>query len=223
VNEPFISPQPSGLSGSIRDAETARLLAECHPDGLMRLLTDHGGSVREQLRKEFETVLDPSEIDDALSQATQRVWRSGPRFDLARGTLRAWFSAIARNCALRVLESKRSRAGLQLVGNLDTLAWPEGDRSDGAAGGARERFARDLHRCIDLLPRLQRAVILADLRAGGVAEAAVLARELATTPNSIYVSRTSAHKALRAALLARGHSLPEATIRGNSNRKKEMS
>lgn len=180
-----------------RDTVTARLLSSGDPEGLRRLLADHGGTVRWTLTREFSKVLDQLQIDDALSQASQRVWKSGHRFDPARGTLRAWFYVIARNCARRLLERQRSDATFRQVDDLDAHARRP---SDAAVPTPPSPFVQDLRRCIDQLPRLQRAVVLADLAAGGSAPAAELAAELGTSANSVYVSRTNARKALKAAL-----------------------
>jgi RNA polymerase sigma factor (sigma-70 family) len=170
------------------------------------MLTDHGNGVRWTLRKEFSKVLDELQIDDAINQATLRVWRSAHRFDPSRGTLRAWFYAVARNCAKRVLERRR-RDEVRYVDDLDSAA----ERIVGEEYTAPQqlRFAHDLRRCIDRLPPQQRAVILADLAAGGTATTEDLASELRTTRNSIYVSRTNARKSLRVALIALGHRFGE--------------
>ena len=134
-----------------------------------------------------------------------RIWRSGQSVDLNRGTLRAWFYVIARNCALRILETKRGPRALRFVDNLDALiAKPlEGGKCE--PDPRREEFVRALHACIAKLPSQQRAVILADLAAGGMAETAHLVSQLETTANSIYVARASGRKALRVALTALGY------------------
>ena len=98
-----VLPSPTIPADQGHDAITARLLAAGDPDGLRRLLVDHGGRVRGALQRAFADALDASSIDEALSQASQRAWRAGARFDPARGSLRAWFYVIALNCARRLL------------------------------------------------------------------------------------------------------------------------
>jgi RNA polymerase sigma factor (sigma-70 family) len=208
-----------------RDSETARLLVRGDQEGLRRLLVDHGGKVKALLRKEFSKVLDLQEIDDVASQASVRAWRSAGTFDLRRGSIGAWFFAIARNCALRYLETKRRTAPFALVENLDSTAAAAQASLTGAAAPAGELgelgeasdlraasgFLKDVRACIDALPPQQRDVMLADLRAGGTANAAELAAQLHTTKNSVYVSRTNGRKALRAAMQKRGHHLDPQT------------
>lgn len=194
-----------------RDKETARLLVSGDHEGLRRLLVDHAGRVLGLLRKEFARVLDHQEIDDAVSQASVRIWRAGSRFDPARGSLGAWFLTIARNCARRVLEAKNRHAALALVEDLDSTAaaigrCAEPANSDPAAASA---FLRDVRACIDALAPQQRAVLLADLAAGGSAPTEELARQLNTSRNSIYVSRNMGRRALCAAMAKLGHTFDE--------------
>lgn len=166
-------------------------------------MDDHASRVRSTLRADFKKVLDHSEIDDALSQATHRVWRARARLDPRRGTLRAWYYAIARNCALRVLQAKRGPNALRFVEDLDTRA---GQTSPShPPRSPRDDLARALHRAIDELPTQQRAVILADLAAGGVAATEHLEQQLHTTRNAIYVARATGRKALRVRLAVLGH------------------
>lgn len=208
VGYPLVTELPSAQSrpdcpGPERDAVTVRMLVQGNPEGLRRLLVDHGGKVRWNLRHEFDKVLDATEIDDAISQATHRVWRAAGRYDADKGSLRAWFFCIARNCALRLIEVK-GRGDLRFVPDLDMLA-TGAHREPDALDDSRAQVIDALYRCIDELPGQQRAVILADLAAGGVADTERLVAELRTTANSVYVSRARARKALREAMHARGH------------------
>jgi RNA polymerase sigma factor (sigma-70 family) len=160
------------------------------------------------LRKEFTKVLDLQEIEDAVSQASVRVWRSGSRYDPERGSLGAWMYVIARNCARRMLEAKRRHAALSFVDDLDSATASSSEAAVVAEDPAvpKDRFLQDVRACIADLPPQQRAVLLADFSAGGAAPAETLAAQLGTSRNSIYVSRTNGRKALRAAMVKLGHS-----------------
>jgi RNA polymerase sigma-70 factor (ECF subfamily) len=191
-----------------RDQETARLLMRGDHEGLRRLLVDHAGKVLALLRKEFLRVLDFQEIEDAVAQASTRAWRSGSRFDPSRGSLGAWFFTIARNCARRVLETKGRHATLSLVEDLDSTATAVAARADDAAPDramAADSFLADVRRCIEALAPQQRAVLMADFAAGGMASNDELATQLGTTKNSIYVSRNNGRRNLRAAMAKLGH------------------
>jgi RNA polymerase sigma factor (sigma-70 family) len=210
VSKPRITLTADGRTAD-RDPLTTRLLLERNPEGLRQLLVDHAAVVRGALRKEFRKVLDDLEIDEALSQASQRIWDAADRFDAMRGTLPAWFLAIARNCARRVLECRRRHATIPLAETIESedlsgaavAIDPGHDVTPGTA--TLSGFLDDLYRCIDQLPPQQRKVVLADLAAGGTAPTDELAAELRTTPNSVYVSRTNGRKTLAALLVQLGH------------------
>lgn len=151
-------------------------------------------------------MLDDMQIDEALSQASQRVWKNGRRFDPSLGTLRSWLYVIARNCARRVLEVERRNSALRYVDDLDSAAQPQPAEPSEPEGRPWEpSFVIDLRHCIHGLPRMQRAIVLADLAAGGSAPAKDLAATLETSTNSVYVSRNHARKAIRTAMLRLGH------------------
>lgn len=186
-----------------RDAITLAQLAGGNPDGLQRLLQDHGALLRSRLRKDFGNTLDDSEIDEVMSAMVFKVWNMAGRFDASKGSLRAWASVITHNTARRFLETRR-RIFMRPESDLDRFP------SSGPISGpisARQRLLADLHRCLRELPPLQGAVLQADLAAGGSAPAEPLAKRFATTANSIYVSRQKGRKALRKAMQAIGHLL----------------
>lgn len=187
-----------------RDEVTIRLVVAGDPDGLRQLLQDHGSVVRARLQREFGTILDDLEIDEAMSDMAVKVWNAGKRFDGNKGTLRAWCAVIARHCALRVL-SRRQRNPTRLEPDLDQYVLP---RPTAVLPSPEQlRLLANLRASIARLPQLQRAVTLADLAAGGLAPAAPLAQQFATTQNSIYVTRLKARKALRLAMARLGHDL----------------
>lgn len=140
-----------------------------------------------------------------MSVMTASIWHAAIRFDEAKGTLRAWAFVIARNCALRILQTRR-RTILRSESDLDLIAAKTTVRHPPTA--ERLRMLADLQACIAKLPRLQQAVIRADLEAGNAMPAEELATRLGTTPNSIYVSRLKGRQGLRAAMQALGHAFP---------------
>jgi DNA-directed RNA polymerase specialized sigma24 family protein len=183
---------PSVVVPTPQDRVTARLLAAGDPEGLRRLLTFHGGRVREAVRAEFPG-LDGALLDDVMSLASLRVWRAKHRYVANRGSLRAWLLVIARSCAVRLL-AERNREGLTFSACLD------GTPAPGEIDPARVEIIRDVRTCISQLPNQQRAVLFADLAAGGLALSSDLARELGTTGRSIRVSRANGLRQLREAL-----------------------
>jgi DNA-directed RNA polymerase specialized sigma24 family protein len=193
---------PDGNACRGRDPATVTMLQSGDATGLRHLLEDHGGLVKARLRKRFHRVLDDSEIDESLHLAAIQVWRSAATYDSNLGPLRAWFSAIANNCALKLLQ-KRKRAGFSL--NVDLDQHPVAAPSVMPPTSARQKLLLDTMACLEKLPRLQRSILQADLDAGGQAPASSLASAFDTSTNSIYVSRLKGLRSLRRMLAALGH------------------
>jgi RNA polymerase sigma-70 factor (ECF subfamily) len=184
-----------------RDAETARLLSSKDGAGLRRLLRAYGRSVQARLRQAFGTDLGEDDIEGAMNTATYRVWRRADDYDPAKGTLRAWFFVIASNACRELVRAKRRRAWETPAAGIEHVAEP----TVVIPSEPPPAYLDVLRECIDLLPALQRSIIEADLRTGGVASASELAEALRTTASTIYVARNRARKALRRALEAHGH------------------
>ncbi len=187
-----------------RDAVTTGWLLAGNPEGLRRLLLDHGGLIETRLRRDFGKALDDAEIDEAMGAMAVKVWNAAARFDATKGSLRAWATVIARNCALKQLERRRSDT-LRTEADLDRFVLPE--LASNRPVAEQQRLRADLFASIAALPPLQRAVLQADLEAGGSVPAETLAARLGSTANSIYVSRQKARQALRQAMARRGHAL----------------
>lgn len=184
------------------DRITLRFLADGDAEGLRRLLAEHGGKVREQLRTEFVHLRDQDLLDDVMSVASVRAWRSRHRFDPDRGTLRGWLLVIARSSAARYV-SHRSRSGVRFAANLDLLCKP-----DHGLDSKAEAIVNDVRRCVRNLPRQQRYVIAADLAGDGVMASNVLAAEMGVASHSVKMARTRGMQKLKAALRKLGYPLP---------------
>ncbi|MCA8949345.1 MAG: RNA polymerase sigma factor [Planctomycetes bacterium] len=185
------------------DAEIVRLLRDRQQAGLHQLLAVHGPRVRGGLKRSFGDSLSAHEIEAAINQAAYRAWRSAESFAVEKGSLRAWFYVIARNASLELLRDQQRRRWETRGDDVEQIATATAGEETGEA--LPPRFLDTLRRCIAELPRLQRRIIEADLRTGDVADATELARELKTTKNSIYVSRSMARKALKNSLLEHGY------------------
>jgi DNA-directed RNA polymerase specialized sigma24 family protein len=188
-----IDPAVRATAATDRDRLTIELLMRGDPEGLRHLLEDHGGRVQAKLERVFGRALDASEIAEAMSLAAVRVWRSPSQLDHRDGTLRAWLFVIARNCALELLAERR-RLALVPIDDFEELL-----QSLASTGTDPERLRRiaDLHGCVRELPPLQRAVLLADLGADGLASAPGLAQQLATSKRAIYNARSNGRSELR--------------------------
>jgi DNA-directed RNA polymerase specialized sigma24 family protein len=112
---------------------------------------------------------------------------SGQSSDHEIGLARTWNFIVARSSARHLIVPRSTAAEAQPV--------------------PQDPFLADVLACLHALSPQQRAVLLADLAAGGTESPTVLARRMHTTRNTIYVARALGRKALRAALLKRGHVL----------------
>ena len=198
--DPRQDPTPSDIS-------TIALLKQRDQNGLRTLLESYGPKIKWYLRTEFKSSLDDTGIHDALNQAAFRAWRFIDSFDPQKGTLRAWFYKLTRNCAVSILQQQnKERTAIQMedwdLPSFMALNTPE----DHTPTPKHRRFLEDLWKCIGKLSKLQKGIILADLKSGGDgADAGDLAATFHTSKNSIYASRSMARKAIREGLILLGH------------------
>jgi RNA polymerase sigma-70 factor (ECF subfamily) len=85
------------------------------PDALARVgYAQHGG---ELYRFALSRLADQGLAQDAVQETIVRAWRSGDRFDPARGSLRTWLFAILRNVIIDQAAARtRSSAPVALTG-----------------------------------------------------------------------------------------------------------
>lgn len=176
--------------------------------GLRAVILLFGPRVKGYLRKHYRDVLDGDELQEAFCRTFEKVWRYAARFDDRKGTLAAWILRIARNCARTILtrERKHNEKALEYDPQYD----PADDRSvvevsDESSGAEQRQRMKDLDAIIDALPNLQRAIVRADLAAGGTADSQRLADLHGSTKNSIEASRSKARSKIRDEMLKRGH------------------
>jgi RNA polymerase sigma-70 factor (ECF subfamily) len=98
-----------------------------------------------------------SHAEDVVQEAFLSIWRSGARFDRARGSVRTWLLGIVHHRAIDLLRrtgtQERRRAGDD--GLAERLVAHE--RTDVQA--ARREESREVHAAVAALPREQRQVV----------------------------------------------------------------
>src|SRR3984885_11727134 len=89
----------------LADEELMPLIGAKDPEAFEVLFDRHGG-VAYSLA--YRIVGERLAAEDVTQEAFISVWRSGARFDRARGSVRSWLLSIVRN---RAIDALRSRAG----------------------------------------------------------------------------------------------------------------
>ena len=89
----------------LADEDLMTLVDRRDPDAFAVLYDRHGGAAFSLAHR---IVGDRAVAEDVTQEAFLSVWRSGARFDAARGSVRSWTLSIVRN---RAIDALRSRAG----------------------------------------------------------------------------------------------------------------
>lgn len=91
----------------LADEELMPLIGEKDPDAFEVFYDRHGG-VAYSLA--YRIVGERGAAEDVTQEAFISIWRSGARYDPARGSVRTWMLGIVRNRAIDALRSKAGRA-----------------------------------------------------------------------------------------------------------------
>jgi RNA polymerase sigma-70 factor, ECF subfamily len=106
----------------------------------------------------YRIVGDRQSAEDVTQEALISIWRSGARFDRARGSVRAWTLGIVRNRAIDLLRRDSTRAPRPAFDSEELLERsPSGDLTDVEA--LRRETARQVRGAISGLPEEQSKVI----------------------------------------------------------------
>lgn len=89
----------------LADEELMPLIGDKDPEAFEVFYDRHGG-VAYSLA--YRIVGEKAAAEDVTQEAFISIWRSGARFDRARGSVRSWMLSIVRN---RAIDALRSRAG----------------------------------------------------------------------------------------------------------------
>jgi RNA polymerase sigma-70 factor, ECF subfamily len=106
----------------------------------------------------YRIVGDQAIAEDVAQEAFISVWRSGARFDQARGSVRAWMLGIVRNRAIDVLRGRAGKApSLDFDDEVALAQRPADERTEAEA--ARRETASEVRGAIGELPGEQSKVI----------------------------------------------------------------
>jgi RNA polymerase sigma-70 factor, ECF subfamily len=139
----------------LADEDLMPLLAEKDPEAFEVFYDRHGGAAYSVA---YRIVGDRSGAEDVVQEAFLSIWRSGARFDRARGSVRSWTLGIVRN---RAIDALRRQSGKAPKLDFDDEAAIEGraapDYTDEQA--IERESARELHGALSELPDEQSKVI----------------------------------------------------------------
>jgi len=125
------------------------------PDAFEVFYDRHGGAAYSLAHR---IVGDADLAEDVTQEAFLSIWRSGARYDPARGSVRAWALGIVRNRAIDALRrSARPVPKLDLDDEAMIESQPAGERTEAEA--IRRDTAGRLRQALGLLPREQSQVI----------------------------------------------------------------
>jgi RNA polymerase sigma-70 factor, ECF subfamily len=137
------------------DEELMPLLAEKDPEAFEVFYDRHGGAAYSLA---YRIVGDRSAAEDVTQEAFLSIWRSGARYDRARGSVRAWTLGIVRNRAIDALRRQSGKApklDFDDEAALEQRAAPE--FTDEQA--LQRESARELRGALSELPEEQSKVI----------------------------------------------------------------
>ena len=137
------------------DEELMPLVAEQDADAFEVFYDRHGGAAYSLA---YRIVGEPAGAEDVVQEAFISIWRSGGRYDRARGSVRSWTLGIVRNRAIDLLRSRSGRTpklGFDDEAALEQRA--SGDSTDEEA--LRRETAREIRGALGELPGEQSKVI----------------------------------------------------------------
>jgi RNA polymerase sigma-70 factor, ECF subfamily len=139
----------------LADEELMPLIGEKNPDAFEVFYDRHGG-VAYSLA--YRIVGERGAAEDVTQEAFISIWRSGARYDAARGSVRTWMLGIVRNRAIDALRSKTGKAP-KLDFDDDSILEhrPAEELTDSEA--LRRETAEEVRGALDELPGEQSKVI----------------------------------------------------------------
>jgi RNA polymerase sigma-70 factor, ECF subfamily len=139
----------------LADEELMPLVGGKDPEAFEVLYDRHGGVA---FSLAYRIVGDRAAAEEVTQEAFISVWRSGARFDAARGSVRSWLLSVVRNRAIDFLRSKAGKAPKLDFDDESALEQrPAAERTEEEA--LRRETAGEVRGALDKLPGEQAKVI----------------------------------------------------------------
>jgi len=139
----------------LADEELMPLVGRKDPEAFEVLYDRHGGAA---FSLAYRIVGDRAAAEEVTQEAFISVWRSGARFDAARGSVRSWLLSVVRNRAIDFLRSRAAKAPkLDFDDDAALEARPAEERTEDEA--LQRETAAELRGALGKLPGEQSKVI----------------------------------------------------------------
>ncbi|MDQ2629875.1 MAG: sigma-70 family RNA polymerase sigma factor [Actinomycetota bacterium] len=139
----------------LADEELMPLVGRKDPEAFEVIYDRHGGAAYSLA---YRVVGDRAAAEEVTQEAFISVWRSGARFDAARGSVRSWLLSVVRNRAIDFLRSRAGKAPKLAFDDEAVLEQrPAEERTEAEA--LRRETAAELRGALGKLPGEQSKVI----------------------------------------------------------------
>jgi RNA polymerase sigma-70 factor, ECF subfamily len=139
----------------LADEELMPLIGDKNPAAFEVFYDRHGGAAYSLA---YRIVGERAAAEDVTQEAFVSIWRSGARYDRARGSVRSWTLGIVRNRAIDLLRSRSGRAPKLGFDDESVLEQRPADEFTDVEALRRET-ARELRGALGELPGEQSKVI----------------------------------------------------------------
>jgi RNA polymerase sigma-70 factor, ECF subfamily len=139
----------------LADEELMPWIGRKDPEAFEVFYDRHGGAA---FSLAYRILGERGAAEDCIQEAFISIWRSGGKFDAARGSVRSWTLSIVRNRAIDVLRSKAGKAPKMTFDDDEILeSRPSGQLTDEEA--MRHETATEVRGALSQLPDDQSKVI----------------------------------------------------------------
>jgi RNA polymerase sigma-70 factor (ECF subfamily) len=143
-----------GSAERLADEELMPLIGEKDAEAFAVFYDRHSGIAYSLA---YRIVGERGAAEDVTQEAFVSIWRSGARYEVARGSVRSWTLGIVRNRAIDALRSASRRAPKLALDDSVLEQRPSGDLTDAEA--LRRETAHEVRGALGALPGEQSKVI----------------------------------------------------------------
>jgi DNA-directed RNA polymerase specialized sigma24 family protein len=180
-----------------------RVAQERDEQSLAKLMKRWSLKVTRYLASQFDHQLDRDEIDQAVNDAAQNLWRSARTFNPEKGKFGTWFLTIAHRAALDIIDSEKKHVAAGMDFDPKDPVSDECDE-DSESLSVDEWRADQMDDIIEnVLIGFEQILARADMAVGGSADSARLAEKHNKTKNTVQSTRSKVRKKIRNLILER--------------------